>query len=203
MKNKIINKIMYSISNNNSNLDKTKLEEIKYGLLGLYGLLSKTIVISIIALLLGIFKEYILFLLFYGILRSIGFGSHASSNIKCWIFTTLLLLGLPYIFTIIILTYNLRIILWIICFINYLIFSPADTDKRPIVSKKYKIKLKVIILIISVIYLILILKINYLSNIILASMLLEAFLTNPISYLIMGNKIRFKLNDIYLFKQKR
>ena len=188
MKNKIINKLMYSISINNTTLDNIKLEEIKYGLLGLYGLLSKTIIISIIALLLGIFKEFIMFLLFYGILRSVGFGSHASSNVKCWLITIFLLIGLPYICSLINIPYRLKIILWITCFINYYIFSPAATKKKPIVSNRYRIKLKIIILLISIIYLFLIIKIDNLSNIIIASMILEAFLTNPISYKMMGSK---------------
>ena len=202
MKDKVVNKLINMIKDNNPNLSKTKLEEIKYGLYGLYSLFTKTIVVIILSIIFGIFKQFIIMLLFYGLLRAVGFGTHAKSNIYCWIFSILLLFGIPFLFLKLNLSLNTLKIVWLICFINYLIFCPADTVKRPITSKKRKLLFKISILIISLIYLFLLIKVNYLSNLIISGMVLEAFLTNPIGYVIMRQKPRFRLNDILIFNRE-
>lgn len=197
MREKIVDYFMRSIKNNNKDLSKVKLEEIRYGLLGLYSMITKTIVIVILALILGVFKEFILFLIFYSILRSVGYGTHAKSNIMCWISSTLLLIGLPYIFMLITINLSTKIILWSICFISYIIFCPADTEKRPMINKKRKLKFKLLIIFISLIYLVLIINYSLISNYIIAAMILQAFLSSPLGYILMGQKVRFRLNDIY------
>ena len=144
MRDKLIQYFMSNIRDNNKNLDTIKLDEIKYGLLGLYSIITKTIVIVILAIILNIFKEFILFLMFYSILRSVGFGTHAKSNIMCWVTSTLLLIGLPYVFMLITIKLSTKVIIWSICFIIYIIFCPADTEKRPMINKKRKLKFKII-----------------------------------------------------------
>ena len=99
MKKKIVNIIMNRIKKHNSNLGEIKLEEIRYGLLGIYTLITKTAVIFILAYFLNIFREFIIFFIFYTILRSVGYGVHARNNISCWITSPILLLGTPYIFS--------------------------------------------------------------------------------------------------------
>ena len=202
MKEKIISKIMKKIKNNNPNIDNIKFEEIKYGLYGIYTLITKSFIITVIAIILGIVNEFIIFLILYSILRSVGFGTHAKNNISCWLFSTILLIGLPYIFSIIKLTTIVKVIIWSACFINFFIFCPADTEKRPIISKKRKIVFKFCLLTICLIYLFIILRYNNISNLVIGSMLLECLLTNPLGYILMGQKIRFKLNDIFKFKQE-
>ena len=201
MRDKVVNKIMIKLKENNKELDNVKLAEIKYGLQGLYTLITKTTIIILLSLLLNIFSEFIIFFIFYSILRSVGFGTHANSNLKCWIFSTLFLLGIPVLMSKIKLKLTHQIILWIIFFINFLIFAPADTKKRPMINKKRKLKFKVLLLIFSFIYLFIIIYFKNISNLILGSMFLEALLVNPIGYILMGEKVRFRLNDIYLFKQ--
>ena len=68
------------------------------------------------------------------------------------------------------------------------------------INKLRKLKFKVVILIISIIYLVLIFKFENISNLILSSMVLQTILTNPLGYILMGQKIRFRLNDLYIFK---
>ena len=94
-----------------------------------------------------------------------------------------------------------KILLWLIFFINFLIFAPADTKKRPMINKKRKLKFKLMLLIFSIIYLFIIVYFKNISNLVLGSMLLEAILVNPIGYILMGEEVRFRLNDIFLFKQ--
>ena len=202
MKEKVVNNVMVRI-NNNYNFDDIKLEEIKYGLLGLYSLITKTTAIIVLSLLLGFFKKFVIFLIFYSILRSVSFGCHAKTNFQCWIFSTLLLLGTPYLFSILKINILTKNILCIILFINFLIFSPADTEKRPMINKTRKMKFKFTSLIICTMYLFIINKLPSISNLIVASMFLEGLLINPLGYILMGQKVRFNLNDIHLLKQKK
>lgn len=200
MKEKVIESIMIKINRENK-LDAIKYEEVKYGIYGIYTLVTKLSVILLLTIILKCYKEFMIFLLFYSMLRGVGYGCHAKSNIMCWLYSTLLLIGLPYIFSNLYIEKNVLVILWSICFVNYLIFCPADTEKRPMINKKRKLIYKIIILIISLVYLILILKFKSISNLIISAMILEALLTNPLGYILMGQKARFKLSDINLIKQ--
>lgn len=202
MKDKVVDYFFEKIKYSRPDLDIIKLEELRYGLVGLYTLITKTTVIILLAIIFGFFNDFIIFLIFYIILRGVGYGTHAKSNIMCWIFSTVLLLGIPYVFTLLKLSTIVKSIIWSICFLNFVIFCPADTDKRPMINKVRKLKFKLAILIISIIYLILIFKAEYISNLILAAMILESLLTNPLGYILMGQKVRFRLNDINIFKLK-
>lgn len=203
MKERVVNKIVLNIKTKNNTIDDVKVEEIRYGLLGLYSLLTKSTVIIILAFILNIYKEFFIFLLFYGILRSLGYGCHAKSNLYCWLYSTLLLLGIPYTFNSINISFTLKIILWSCLFLDYLIFCPADTEKRPMINKVRKLKFKVAILLVSLVYLFFIIKYDNISNLVIGAMLLQGILVNPLGYILMGQKVRFKLNDINLFKQNR
>ena len=202
MKDKVVDYFFEKIKANNNDLDIIKLEELRYGLVGLYTLITKTSVIILLSVILNFFKDFIIFLFFYSLLRSVGYGTHAKSNIMCWIFSTILLLGIPYIFTLLKISTFVKSIIWSVCFLNFVIFCPADTDKRPMINKVRKLKFKLIILIISIIYLVLIFSVEYIANLILAAMVLESILTNPLGYILMGQKVRFHLNDINIFKLK-
>jgi len=201
MRDKVVNKIMIKLKENNKDLNDIKLAEIKYGLQGLYTLVTKTSIIILLSILLNVFYEFIIFFIFYSILRSVGFGTHANSNLKCWIFSILFLLGCPIVMTKIKINIIYQLILWIIFFINFLIFAPADTKKRPMIDKKRKLRFKITLLIFSIIYLFIIIYFKNIANIVLGSMFLESLLVNPLGYILMGEEIRFRLNDIYLFKQ--
>ena len=190
MKDKVVDYFFEKIKKNRPDLDIIKLEELRYGLLGLYTLITKTSVIIFLSIVLGFFKDFIIFLMFYSILRGVGYGTHAKSNIMCWIYSTVLLLGIPYIFTLLKLSTVVKSIIWSICFLNFVIFCPADTDKRPMINKVRKLKFKLVILIISIIYLVLIFKVEYIANMLLAAMILESFLANPLGYILMGQKVR-------------
>ncbi len=202
MKEKVVKKIMQKIKDNNKDLNQIKLEEIQYGLYGIYTIITKTTAVILLSVIFGIFENFIIFLLFYGVLRSVGFGTHAKSNLTCWIFSILLLFGIPFLFIKLNLSLNTLKIIWLITFINYLLFCPADTEKRPIISIKRKMIFKSIILLISVAYLLIIINYTNLANLIVSALVLEALLTNPLGYILMGQKPRFRLNDIYLFSRE-
>ena len=98
MKNFIINNSISYIKKYN-NYSDTKIKEIKYGLEAIYLTFSKFIVISIIASLLGIFKEMLIFTIIYNIIRMPSFGLHATKSWICLLSSTISFIGIPYLCT--------------------------------------------------------------------------------------------------------
>lgn len=200
MKEVIINNIMLNIKNNKDYTDQ-KLNEIKYGLEALYLTTTKIAVIYIIAIILNSYKELTLIFLLYGTLRLTGFGIHAKSSKECWISSLLIFVPIPYLLKFIFIPKYINIILSIIGTILLLIYSPADTEKRPLIHKKKRIMYKIITTTISTIYTILniVINNNILSNIITFSILLEAIIVLPISYKLFG----LKYNNYLNYKERR
>ena len=96
MKKFIINKCMNYITKNTS-YNKTKLAEIKYGLESIYLTFSKIIIISLLSVVLGIFKEMLIYMLIYNIIRMPSFGLHATKSWICLLSSTTLFIGIPYL----------------------------------------------------------------------------------------------------------
>jgi len=96
MKNLIINNCLNYISKYN-NYSNEKMKEIEYGLVSIYLTISKLIVISIIAIILGIFKEMLIFTLIFNVIRMPAFGLHATKSWICLISSTIMFIGLPYL----------------------------------------------------------------------------------------------------------
>ena len=183
MKNYVLNKAL-NIVNNKYNYSQTKLEEIRYGLEGIYLTITKSIVIFSIAFIFGILKELLIFLLFFNILRFTAFGIHAKNSIICLIYSSLIFLLLPVIAKYLVINKIVKIISFIIIIILIGKYAPADTEKRPIVSPKRRQTYKIISIIISISYMIISLSINnnFISNSLLLSLLLELIMINPLTY---------------------
>lgn len=186
MKKIIINKIVNYI-NKNGNYNNEEIEIIRYGIANLYLQITKTFVITLLAIVLNIFIPYLIFTILFSIIRMPSFGMHAKKSYQCWIFSILLFLGLPYLATkMVINTYMLTIIL-IICTIHIYRYSPADTEKRPIVSKKRRRVYKYLSTIISMIYSVFSLYIRgTIGNLLLASLILQCVIISPTTYKIFG-----------------
>ena len=183
MKNLIINKTMNLISNNN-HYDKTTLEEIRYGLVSIYLTFSKLIIIGIIAAIIGIFKEMIILLIIYNILRSVSFGLHASKSWICLLSSTLIFIGGP------ILCMNIQIPKIVISLISLIticliyLYSPADTKKRPIVNSKRRKIFKYLSTLFAIAYYIisLIIKNNFITNCLILSLIIQSIIIHPWTY---------------------
>ncbi len=188
MKEIIVNKIMSNIAKYN-NYDDIKLKEIKYGIESIYLTITKTIIVIIISLFIQTTKELLLFMLFYGILRLTAFGLHAKKAWHCWIMTLILFTLIPYLIKTIninLLVYN---ILFIICFILFILYAPADTEKRPLINKKKRIVYKVLTITISIIYYILsYCSNNTIHNTLLFACIMQTLMILPISYNLLGLK---------------
>ena len=70
---KIVVENMMNLIKNNGQYSDEKLAEIKYGLEGLYLTFSKLIVIFLLAYLLGVIKEVLIFLIIYNVIRTTSF----------------------------------------------------------------------------------------------------------------------------------
>lgn len=199
MKEFVLNKCM-NIIKKEKNYDKTKLAEIKYGLEGMYLMITKLIIISIIAIILGIFKEFLLFITIYTFIRIPSFGIHATKSWICLITSLLVFISIPLLIINIELNINYKIIIGILSTIHICIYSPADTHKKPIINKTRRKIYKILSTIVSSIYIILsiVIKNQYIANCFLFSTLLQNILISPITYKIF--KLPYNNYKTYMLK---
>ena len=192
MKEVFLNHTMNFIASNQKDLNQEDKEKLAYGLEGLYMSITKLVIIFLIAFLLGFIKEFIITLIFFNIIRFPGFGFHASKSVVCLIASTLLILGLPYLFTNIEVSLTIKIILCIVSVITFIICAPADTWKRSLTNKKKRIIRKIAASSLAVIYSVLIIVFNgyEISNLLMAALLIETILISPIMYLIFKEPYR-------------
>lgn len=197
----VINKSLNLVSDIYPDYDSSKIDEIRYGLEAIYLSITKVVVILFVALILGIFKESIILLLFFNGLRSFAFGIHASKSWMCWISSSLLFIGLPYACIYLQIPLIVHYIVISISLICFLLYAPADTKKRPLVRKNRRIKFKVLTLIVSVVYIILFFYTDsmFIRNVISSSMLLEAVLIHPLTYRLFN--LPYKNYERYVFSK--
>ncbi len=183
MKNIVVNHWL-NIIKNNKDIDNTTLVKIEYGLTGLYLTLSKALIIFLIALVMNIFKEVLIFLIVFNLIRLTAFGIHAKKSWICLLVSILLFIGLPLIMLRIKIKISIKIILGIINIILILKYSPADTRKRPIINKKRRLFYKITSTISATMFLIisLLCHSNYISNCFLFALIIENIFISPITY---------------------
>ena len=183
MKKLIINKCMTYVKNNTT-YNETKLKEIEYGLVSIYLSISKLIIIFTLSIILGIFKETIILLLIYNVLRMPSFGLHATKSWICLLSSTLIFIGIPYLCIFLSIPVNFKIIIGIlgICFMFK--NSPADTKKKPIVNKKRRKIYKLISTVLTIIFtfLAIFIKENFISNCLIFSIILQNIMISPLTY---------------------
>lgn len=179
-----LKKSMEYLKKHYSKYNEKKDPVLKYGLEAIYLTVTKLVFVTVISIMLGLFKEMLLFLISYNLLRLFGFGLHASKSYICLIASTLIFILIPYISTFIEINIYIKILVSLFCFISFIMYSPADTKKRPIISKKRRTIYKSSSSSILVIYIILIftLKNNLIINILVFAMLTETFMIHPLSY---------------------
>ena len=192
MKEVFLNHTMNFIASNQEELSEEEKEKLEYGLEGLYMTVTKFIIIFLIAFFLGFIKEFTIALILFNILRFPGFGFHASKSLVCLISSTLLILGLPYLFTNIEVGLYAKIILCTIAVLTFIVCAPADTYKRPLTNKKKRIIRKVCAVLLAFVYSILIIAFDgtVISNLMLSALLIETILISPIMYLIFKEPYR-------------
>jgi len=198
MKQNILNHCLGFISSNRPDIDEIKLDEIRYGLEAIYMTITKTVVIFTISIILDIFIEMFLLLLFFNILRTTGFGLHATKSWICLLSSTLIFIFLPFISKIIYIPIFIKSILGVIAIILIFIYAPADTIKRPIINKNRRAIYKSLTTISCIILTLtsIIIKDNTISNLIIFGVYTEVILILPITYKIFGLSYNNYLNYI-------
>lgn len=202
MKEKLLNYCMNIVKNKYPEYDEERLEIIAYGLEGLYLTFSKVIFIFGLAIILKIFKNVLLLLLFYNIIRFTAFGMHAKKSWHCLVMSTSMFIGGVYLCEYLELTLTIKIILSIICILLIARYAPADTEKRPIINKKRRKIYKIFSVISAGLFsiFIVIFSENIISNYLLFSMIFATLMILPISYKIFDlpydNYKTYKLNEV-------
>ncbi len=183
MKTKIINSSINLIKKN-GNYSEEKLAEIKYGLEGVYLTISKLIIIGLIAYILGIFKEVIIFLALYNVIRTTSFGLHATKSWICLLSSSIIFIIFPLICKYLFITDYLKMIVGLILILLIYKNAPADTHKRPIINPKRRLFFKYTSTFIAIIfvYCALLINNNFLSNCFILSLLVQSFMTSPTIY---------------------
>lgn len=171
-------------------------EKLRYGLEGLYLTFTKTIVIFLLAIILGIFKEAILLLVFFNIIRFTGFGFHAKKSVECLFISTLSFIFLPYLLLNLNIQKDIILIIGIIGTIYLFFYAPADTIKRPLPNKRKRMIRKVATTITGSVFTIsAFLLNNYMISILLISaIVIEDIMVSPLTYKLFKQPYRNYLN---------
>ncbi len=184
MKEYVVKNSLSLIKKYNPTIDQISLAEIEYGLVGIYLTFSKMIVILLIACILKIIPEVIIFMIVFNIIRTCSFGLHATKSWICLISSILIFILIPIVCQYAILSSNLKLLIGIVTIFFIYKNSPADTYKRPIVDPKRRKIYKLLSTIITIIFTILALCINsnFLSNCFIFAPIVQCFLISPMVY---------------------
>ena len=183
MKDFILNNSMNFIIKNKE-YSKINLEKIRYGLASIYLLISKFIIIATLAYLLNLFRELIVFMLTYTLIKMPSFGLHASKTWICLLVSSIVFILVPYLCITTKINYYIKVLIALICTLVLFKNSPADTQKRPIVNPNRRRLYKIITTIIALTYTLIIvfIKDHFISNCLIFSLIIQAFITDPIAY---------------------
>lgn len=187
MKKKILDSTIAFIKKYNTYSEKEE-KMLRYGLEGLYLTITKLIIILLLALALGILKEVIYVIIIFNIIRYFGFGFHAEKSYQCLIFSTICFVLIPFIFINTELAFEIELGIAGFCILNYLLFAPADTIKRPLPNKKKRLIRKILTIVVGCLYTLVIGVVNncYLCDLLLSAMIIQAIIVNPITYKLFG-----------------
>lgn len=139
-------KISDIVATNIDGIDDNQKEIISYTVIQLIGEVAKIAIMIVIAHLLNITGYFLLSIFGTGFYRVPSGGVHTKSHIQCFLLTSLLFFGNVFLA---IISQNLYLDpLYIAIFIFNIIvislYAPADTEMKPIISKKQRKSLKII-----------------------------------------------------------
>ncbi|UZW14745.1 accessory gene regulator B family protein [Clostridium pasteurianum] len=180
---KISGKCMEIIKNNVEKSEE-EFEKIQYGIKIIIINLFKFIILFLTAYFLGVLNYCIVAVVSFGILRTFASGVHAESSIKCIFMNYVIFLGNVFLSLRFSLNIVSVIVIYTIGLILIILYSPADTAERPLVSKRLRksLKIKSIVAVELLIIISIMLPHSVYRNIIIYSVLEEAVLITPIAY---------------------
>lgn len=192
-------KVTTAIAAQLEDLSEQKLAEINYGIAVFIAHSYKMILIFLLAILLNVFDYFLIAFVSFGALRTFASGVHAKREWTCLPASTLLFFGIIYLGITIELDMYVSSIIFALCFIAVLRYSPADTEEKPIVSRKLRRKLKIMSCItVLILYVITLYNLSMpVSSIIVFSTLIETLLILPVTYKLTGSiyGVGMKINN--------
>ena len=189
MKKKFIDSSLKLISNNH-HMNDLDIKKYRYGLEALYNLTTKMIVMIIISLILNIELEFLALVIIYSIFRLYGFGIHMKTSLLCWFTTVPIYIGGCFLMKNIIFPSYISYILWIVGFISFILFAPADTPARPLIHRDKRIRAKILSIVIVIISFVIYINIHdvVIKNLILYGLLIESISINPLTYILFNTE---------------
>ncbi|HRS21499.1 MAG TPA: accessory gene regulator AgrB [Clostridia bacterium] len=186
---RISGKITKAIAAELEDLSEEKLAEIDYGIAAFIANSYKMVFIFILAILLNVFQYFLIAFVSFGALRTFASGVHAKREWTCLPVSIILFFGILYLGMTIELNIYMLSIIFILCFTAVLRYSPADTEERPIVSRKLRKKLKILsVITVLVLYAIALYSLGTIaSSIITFAVLVESILILPAAYRLAGS----------------
>lgn len=194
-------KITGMIKQNVKGISEEKEEIVNYGLNILIYQTAFTAGIFILALLVGLFKYVLASLVVYAFLRVFAGGAHARTRVQCSV-SNLIILFVPalaskYIWAG---SYWPAVFVLAVNLVAIYIYAPGDTEERPIISKRIRMRQKVVsLLLAAAIFAISVVAWHYdrrLYNVITITTLFPSFLLTPVGYKLFKCKQSSQTSDI-------
>lgn len=177
-------KCMNLIKKKQPHLTDVELEKIEYGLAGVYLSATKLIIISIVAILLGQFRETIIFVSIYALIKMHSYGLHATKSWICLMSSLLTFIPLTWLAIHGTIPFIIKYIIGVIGIGMIYKNSPADTYKKPIINKSKRHKHQLYATLTAIIFAILSITINnvFIANCLILALLLQSLITSPVIY---------------------
>ncbi|PKM93595.1 MAG: hypothetical protein CVU84_14590 [Firmicutes bacterium HGW-Firmicutes-1] len=123
----------------NNNKQIADIEVYKYGLELMISSIVNMLVMIGLSLALSCFKEAILYILFFAILRISAGGYHASTHFKCLLLYSLIMFPIIRFIEILKVGLNSHFVLLVCCVSIFCVFryAPVDSENKPLNKKEY------------------------------------------------------------------
>ncbi|MCK8058218.1 MULTISPECIES: accessory gene regulator B family protein [unclassified Fusibacter] len=173
-------------------LSEIEKVRVKYGVEMFYLAFSKTVVIALIAGMLGVLPGMLLAMISFNLIKSSAYGLHAKSSMQCLLMSFLGLVLLPMLWR----NSNPNIILLhsitVLMPLYFYIFAPSDTVKRPLIGATARagLRLKATKRTLFIGTLIICIPSVSIKVYLLSGLLTQAVLNCPITYYLMNEKRR-------------
>ena len=196
---KLCNKLTQRIRNKMPEIDDERAEIINYGLQLVLGEVPKTLLILLIAYVLGVLKLTILGLLFIMPYKTFSGGVHLKTHIGCIVSTSIFYIGNAFASKYIIIEplfikYILIVAIWIFSMLMIKLYAPADTEDVPILRKRDRRLKKIMSYITMTLTLVvaMFLKNTVFSNLLIFGTLLQTISITRFVYKITNNKYGYE-----------
>lgn len=180
-------------------IDDEKAEVINYGLQNIIGEIPKTFLVLIISYFFGIWKETLITFALLIPYKGASGGLHLKTHIGCVVGTTLFYCGIPALAKVVILNDIAKYIIIAVLFIFGIwmikLYTPADTENVPILTKKDRKRQQLISYVTFIVGLIVagVIKINTISNIIIFGYFLQTLMITKFAYKLTNNKYGYEV----------